>query len=159
MDHGEQQLVSSQSQLQPPAKRIRRSTADIRRQRQQAATAAGLADAALEKEVESVTAASDQARFLDLAEPIGKFEADEQDPVDAGGARGFATAASQSKRQTTAALDSQLQPVDEEASPVLLTSSEEIGNDMSLKTGLRLTNPHGSLRWLRRLPAGLRCQT
>jgi len=38
-------------------------------------------------------------------------------------------------------------------------SSEDFGHDLSLKTVLRLSTPHASFRWLRRLPPALRCQS
>jgi len=38
---------------------------------------------------------------------------------------------------------------------VVLSSAEDLANDLSVKTTLRLTTPHKSFRWLRRLPPAL----
>jgi len=39
-----------------------------------------------------------------------------------------------------------------------LQTSEDLSGDLSIKTSIRLTTPHGSFAWLRRLPAVLRSQ-
>lgn len=41
---------------------------------------------------------------------------------------------------------------------IILDSSEDLFLDLSVKTALRLSTPHESFKWLRRLPPCLRCQ-
>eukprot|EP00933_Yihiella_yeosuensis_P027651 TRINITY_DN21551_c0_g2_i1.p1 TRINITY_DN21551_c0_g2~~TRINITY_DN21551_c0_g2_i1.p1 ORF type:complete len:594 (-),score=129.96 TRINITY_DN21551_c0_g2_i1:132-1841(-) len=40
-----------------------------------------------------------------------------------------------------------------------LTSSEDIASDLTLRRALKVATPHSSLKWLRRIPAALRCQS
>jgi hypothetical protein len=44
------------------------------------------------------------------------------------------------------------------AKEVVLTSIEELSSDLGIKTGLRLSTPHHSFKWLRQLPVSLRAQ-
>lgn len=145
----------------PPAKRLRRGpTAYLREQGLQRQQSVGPASV---QTCEAVVPVPEQVA-ADFSQPIAEtIDADDiitgngqRQDIITGADRIFSGGATWAKRQYSAVDPSEAKPPEEGPQ---LTSSEDLGNDMSIKTALRLTNAHASLRWLRRLPPALRCQT
>mmetsp|Transcript_16306 Transcript_16306/g.28528 ORF Transcript_16306/g.28528 Transcript_16306/m.28528 type:complete len:531 (-) Transcript_16306:77-1669(-) len=65
--------------------------------------------------------------------------------------------AAQFRKDTYVALEQAAQKPDE--SLPQLDDSKDMNSDLNVQNGLRLTTTHASLRWLRRLPTALRCQS
>mmetsp|Transcript_135849 Transcript_135849/g.422016 ORF Transcript_135849/g.422016 Transcript_135849/m.422016 type:complete len:554 (-) Transcript_135849:52-1713(-) len=146
---------------QPAAKRFRRSTSDLIREqrlRQQAQQAQQAAAAAAPTSEALVLAEEAAAVPLQFADPISS-QVDTQDFRVADSALSFEVAAKSRIRQLEQALQQEKQDAVKptEAEPVL-TSSEDLASDLSIKTALKFATSHGTFRWLRRIPAVLRCQ-
>lgn len=151
----------------PAAKRFRRSTSDLIReqrlrqvgqQQQQQQASAAAAVVVSEALVPAALAAAPEPA-LQFVDPISS-QVDTQDLQGADSALSFEVAARSRIRQLELAAQQEKQEAvkPSEAEPVL-TSSEDLAGDLSIKTALRLSTTHGSFRWLRRLPAALRCQS
>jgi len=90
-----------------------------------------------------------------FAEPISVSSSDVTEGIER-----YYDAATQGRRRLDgrSAAKEALQESKSAHEPVLL-SSEDMGNDLSVKNTLRLSTSHLSFRWLRRLPPALLCQS
>jgi len=149
-------------QAPPPPKRIRRSTSALIREQQLRSLAPRLLDASSSAAAASqglpgdaIVSAEEQV-IVQFAEPIAE-QVDTRETA-AGSAKCFEGATLNHKRQLGRAPTFEVQDSKVSESERILISSEDIGNDLSVKTVLRLSTQHASFRWLRRLPPALRCQ-
>ncbi|CAE8588698.1 unnamed protein product [Polarella glacialis] len=156
-------LPGAAAQEQPPLKRARRTTSDFLKARRQGLTSGGL-ELQVHSEASDATSSALAQQPQDLAIPsfssieplFESFAGEVADP-----AKEFEVSqrhAAEARQDRYAALSRRQDTAPQFAIPELCRS-EDIACDLTLRQGLRLATPHASLRWLRRLPAALRCQS